>query len=38
MTLSAVHEYFGVTAGGNDPGSALHGDLVIGRVVCDLTF
>jgi hypothetical protein len=38
MTLSAVHEYFGVTSSGNDPHSALHGDLVIGRVVCGLTF
>ncbi len=38
LTVSAVHEYFGVTSGGNDPNSALHGDLVIGRVVCGLTF
>jgi hypothetical protein len=38
LTLSAVHEYFGVTSTGNDPNSVLHGDLVIGRVVCGLTF
>ncbi len=38
LTVSAVHEYFGVTSSGNDPNSALHGDLVIGRVVCGLTF
>ena len=38
LTLSAVHEYFGVTSSGNDPNSSLHGDLVIGRVVCGLTF
>ena len=38
LTLSAVHEYFGVTVNGQDPNSALHGDLVIGRVVCGLTF
>ncbi|MFN2607026.1 MAG: hypothetical protein ABR511_03885 [Acidimicrobiales bacterium] len=37
LTVSAVHEYFGVTSSGNDPNSALHGDLVIGRVVCGLT-
>lgn len=38
LTVSAVHEYFGVTSSGNDPNSALHGDLVIGRAVCGLTF
>lgn len=37
VKVSAVHEYFGVTSSGNDPNSALHGDLVIGRSVCGLT-
>ncbi|HEX3621687.1 MAG TPA: hypothetical protein VHT97_05155 [Acidimicrobiales bacterium] len=38
LTVNAVHEYFGVTSSGNDPNSVLHGDLVIGRAVCGLTF
>lgn len=38
LTVNAVHEYFGVTSMGNDPNSALHGDLIIGQVVCGLTF
>lgn len=38
LTVNAVHEYFGVTSTGNDPNSALHGDLIIAQSVCGLTF
>lgn len=36
-TVTAVHEYFGVTPNGNDPNSVLHGELILGRAVCGVT-